>query len=73
MRYIATKSFTYADANGNGEITRGVDILDGTHELVRLFPDNFKPLAEAPPKPDVEDATAAPGRKRGDRGRSVGE
>ncbi len=67
MRYIATRSFHHNDGKGNVTgIVRDLDILDGRHELVRLYPDNFAPLDE-PEKPDVEDATAAPGRKRGQK------
>lgn len=65
MRYIASRSFHHKDGRGNVTfICRDVDILDARHDLVRLYPDNFTPLKE-PERPDVEDATAEPGKKRG--------
>ena len=68
MKYIATRSFHHNDGAGNVTfIGRDIDILDGDHELVRLYPDNFAPLPKGQQRPEVEDATAAPGRKRGEK------
>jgi hypothetical protein len=62
MKYIATKSFRTTIEGEVVSVTRGVDIVDEHHELYRRFPENWEPAAEFR---DVEQATAAPGEKRG--------
>jgi len=60
---VATRSFTATTRAGVATVEKGERFAD-SHELVRLFPDKFKRIADG--RPDVEDATAAPGKKRGE-------
>lgn len=43
------------------------EILAASHEIVRTYPHFFKPLDRDRQRPDVEQATAEPGEKRGER------
>ena len=57
--YVATHTFL----SNAGNATEGVTVLWGDDPMVRSHPDFFKlsPIN----RPDVEDATQAPGSKRG--------
>ena len=60
---VATRSFTVTTATGTKTVKKGERFAD-THEYVRLFPKRFTPLIDG--RPDIEDATADPGKKRGE-------
>jgi hypothetical protein len=60
---VATETFR-AVVNGFSDLfTAGETIVDEDHEAVRAHPDKFAPVRAE--RPEVEDASAAPGVKRG--------
>lgn len=62
---VAIETFR-AVVNGFSDlVTAGETIVDADHELVRKYPDRFEAYRDA--RPEVEDASADPGRKRGAR------
>lgn len=68
--YVARETFT-CDIDGEiFTVRRGVTRVRGGHQLVKLNPQFFEPVDA---HYDVEQATAAPGEKRGARRRAAGE
>ncbi len=62
---VANMTFR-ANVNGFSEpFEDGVTIVDADHPTVREYPDRFAPYRAE--RPEVEEATAAPGEKRGDK------
>jgi hypothetical protein len=62
---VAVETFR-AVVNGFSDlVTAGETIVDEDHELVRAHPDRFVPVDVVRERPVVEDASAAPGEKRG--------
>ena len=62
--FKATESFTANLLDGSSVIVnRDRSYYDEEHELVRRFPQFFKPVEQ--PRPDVEQATREPGERRG--------
>lgn len=65
--YVARESFS---CEINGElinVAKGERVREG-HDLIRIYPDAFEDVREGAVKwdlPDVEQATASPGEKRG--------
>lgn len=65
-KYIAARSFVTRTSDGTlVTVTKGVTRVDETHELYRRFPTSWR--REGVQEPDVEQATAAPGEKRGQK------
>ena len=63
--YVATDSFVTNLEDGTPvAVVAGRDMFAEGHELIRRFPQNFR-VAEGHSRPDVEQATAAPGEIRG--------
>lgn len=63
--YVARSTFTTArEGVGVLEVKQGEKFADD-HELVRLFPHRFRKVSNDG-RPAVEDATAAPGKRRGE-------
>jgi hypothetical protein len=63
MQMVATETFR-AVVNGYSDLfTAGETIVDEDHEAVRAHPDKFQPVHRD--APEVEQATQAPGEKRG--------
>ena len=61
---IATMTFR-ANVNGFSDlITEGETILDADDPTAREYPDRFEPVKREQARPEVEQATAAPGEKR---------
>jgi hypothetical protein len=62
-KMVATETFR-AVVNGFSDLfTAGVTVVDADHEAVRAHPDKFKRFVTG--RPEVEQATKAPGEKRG--------
>ena len=62
---VATQTFR-ANVDGFDELfTEGVTIVDADSVIARSNPERFKPYREA--RPEVEEATAEPGVKRGEK------
>lgn len=62
---IATETFR-AVINGFSDlVTAGQTRVDADHELVRRYPERFAPVESE--RPEVEQATSAPGEKRGSK------
>ncbi len=62
---VATETFR-ANIDGYSErITAGETILDADHPTVKEYPERFEKVGKA--RPDVEEATAEPGTKRGEK------
>ena len=57
--------------NGEPFVVNPSDFFAADHELVRSYPHLFKPVEAN--RPDVEQATAAPGEKRGRKRRESAE
>lgn len=54
------------DHDGEAVVLSPRDIISADDELVRARPELFKPIEPSRQRPEVEQATAAPGEKRGD-------
>ncbi len=55
-----------ANVDGFSElITEGETIMDADSKTAREYPDRFEPVKRDKARPDVEEATSAPGEKRG--------
>jgi hypothetical protein len=62
---MVKETFIAYDGNGAEEYHKG-EIADADHPAVRKYPMYFEPMvARHQAKPEVEQATAAPGEKRG--------
>jgi hypothetical protein len=64
--FEAKASFACVYNGGEVSIRKGERVREG-HDLLRAYPDKFQPLTIKFDVPEVEQATAAPGEKRGDR------
>jgi hypothetical protein len=53
------------DFNGIPFVLSPNEIFAGDHELVRNYPHLFRPVEARRSRPEVEQATAAPGERRG--------
>jgi hypothetical protein len=60
---LCTTSFS-GERNGAHQATKG-ELLRSNHPTVKAFPEFFVPIDDFD-RPDVEQATAAPGEKRGE-------
>jgi len=61
--YVAKETFFVVLDGKRTIVTKDRDLVRAGHKLLRLYPEKFKP---APVRFDVEQATAAPGEKRGE-------
>lgn len=61
--YVAKESFFVMLDGRRTIVSKDRDLVRAGHKLLSLYPDKFKP---APVRFDVEQATAAPGEKRGE-------
>lgn len=68
--YVATWDFTTSGEDVEVTHVRQGEHFADDHVLVRLFPDKFRKVSDdsRAKRPDVEQATAAPGEKRGHQG-----
>lgn len=53
------------DMDGTPFVVNPSEVLASDHPLVRKYPKHFVPLEEDRQRPQVEQATAAPGEQRG--------
>ncbi len=61
---VATTTFR-ANVNGFSELfTEGETVIDADHPTAIEYPERFEPTKK---RPDVEEATAEPGTKRGEK------
>lgn len=66
-KMVATETFR-AVVNGFSDlVTAGETIVDSDDELVQRYPDRFEPVQHERETPEIEDASAAPGEKRGEK------
>lgn len=70
--YVATTSFACEIDGYPVNVSHGERVREG-HDLLRLYPQAFEPLEAGRVHYDVEQATAAPGEKRGTPSRSTKE
>ncbi len=64
---VANMTFR-ANVNGWSEqFNDGETIVDEDHPAVKEYPERFIPVKEKKARPEVEEATAAPGHKRGEK------
>jgi hypothetical protein len=61
--YVATVTFYVVIDGKQTMVKKGRDLVRAGHPLLERYPDNFKPVHV---RFDVEQATAAPGEKRGE-------
>ncbi len=59
--FVARESFTAQTSNGEVAVTAGVTIVAETDEVYWRYAGRFDPVK----RPEVEQATNAPGEKRG--------
>jgi len=65
---VATLTFR-ANVNGYSEqFTDGETIVDSDHPTVLEYPERFEAVRST--RPEVEEATSAPGEKRGEKAKS---
>jgi hypothetical protein len=64
---IATETFAAQVGDEPFMVHKGQTRVRADHQLVKNNPDYFEPVADAVTIGDVEQATAAPGEKRGQR------
>jgi hypothetical protein len=60
---VATETFLAVVNGYTDRFIAGETIVDSDHEAVRAHPDKFERVRKE--RPEVEQATAAPGEKRG--------
>ena len=63
---VATESFVTTHDGREVLVSAGTRVR-ANHTLAKAYPDLFEPLE---PRPDIEQATASPGEKRGARARA---
>lgn len=66
-RYVQGREPATGNLNGEPFVIGPRTILVEDDPLVRAYPHLFKPLEPSRQRPTVEQTTAAPGEKRGDR------
>lgn len=66
--YVARETFTAVIEGRQEMVRKGRDLVRAGHPLLKQYPTMFKP---ARVRFDVEQATASPGEKRGDRPRGT--
>lgn len=63
MLYQATRNFASSLQDGTGVVVREGEFFDPDNAIVREFPDYFRARPDLS-RPEIEDATADPGRRR---------
>lgn len=66
-RYVRPKEACTFDHDGEAIVLSPNEIMSADDPIVRARPNLFKPIEASRERPDVEQATAAPGEKRGDQ------
>jgi hypothetical protein len=64
-RYVRPREACTFDHDGEPVVLSPNEIFNADDPLVRARPNLFKPLEASRQRPEVEQATAAPGEKRG--------
>jgi hypothetical protein len=64
-RFVRPKEACTFDHDGEAVVLNPNEIFNADDPIVRARPKLFKPLEASRQRPDVEQATAAPGEKRG--------
>jgi len=64
VKYLAAETFLANTTNGEVSVLEGVTLVEETDEVYWRYTDKFAPYKE---RPAVEQATSAPGEKRGEK------
>lgn len=66
--YVQAREPATGTVDGEQFVLSPGEVFDADHPIVRSYPDFFKPLEPSRQRPTVEQATAEPGERRGQRG-----
>lgn len=65
VAHVQAKEAATGVIDGTPFVLSPGEVLSADHEIVRAYPDFFRPLEPGRERPSVEQMTAEPGEKRG--------